>query len=613
MLRKRLGIEVLEDRTVPTTTVPQFVTSLYSTFLHRPPTSAELASSVNLLNGGASRATVASNLLHSAAFFDAETRSDYQTFLGRSPSSTELANWRAALQGGLSVQQQMANFMASDEFYIKNGATAQGWINGAYKALLNRAPDSAGENAFLSMGLQSPAARMTAANSLAFSAEEDSNLVNQAFRQILNQTPSSTILNNWTNALRAGVPLAQLDSTLAASGTFFGRAGTTSSTTAGTIHATAGATQLLTLVLPPLDIKLLGLEVQTIGTIKVTVSALPGQGKLLGNLLSDVSNLLNLKSVNNALNNVLSNVVHLVNSVNLNIGGIKTGDLTNATAAVTPVLDLFVAPVHLDLLGALVDTTPIQLKITAHSGQGLLLGNVVAALANLFNPPLPSKLNLDVVNQKLTQLLSDLNSLLPSSIATSPVSVPKLPAGTERIVSLSLAPINLNLLGLILKTSQIQVNADAITGKGDLLGNVLTTLLNTLGATPQNLTTLSNNLNGLLGKVIGVLNAANLILPSGVVSSLSHVLQQLALPNLINSTGTATAPILDLIIASQNNSPPVDVNLLGLHVTTSNIHAQLLAQTGDGQILGNLLYNVANLLNPGGALGLLSILGQLGV
>ena len=54
-------------------------------------------------------------------------------------------------------------------------------------------------------------------------------------------------------------------------------------------------------------------------------------------------------------------------------------------------------------------------------------------------------------------------------------------------------------------------------------------------------------------------------------------------------------------------------NLLGLTVTTSNIQAQLIAQTGDGQILGNLLYNVANLLNPGGSLSLLTILNLLGL
>ena len=66
------------------------------------------------------------------------------------------------------------------------------------------------------------------------------------------------------------------------------------------------------------------------------------------------------------------------------------------------------------------------------------------------------------------------------------------------------------------------------------------------------------------------------------------------------------------MIATPNDTgPPVDVDLLGLHVTTSDINAQLLAQTGDGQVLGNLLYNVANLLNPDGTTSLLLILTQL--
>jgi hypothetical protein len=48
-----------------------------------------------------------------------------------------------------------------------------------------------------------------------------------------------------------------------------------------------------------------------------------------------------------------------------------------------------------------------------------------------------------------------------------------------------------------------------------------------------------------------------------------------------------------------------------LVVTTSDIDAELWAQTGDGQILGNLLYNVANLLNQGNVTSLLFLLTQL--
>jgi hypothetical protein len=369
---------------------------------------------------------------------------------------------------------------------------------------------------------------------------------------------------------------------------------------------------LVTLQLNPLNINLLGLQVQT-SPITVTVSAQPGSGELLGNLLTVAAGLVNLQGVNNALNNVLGNVVTLLNSASLAVNAGTTGPLSTAAVATTPVLDLFVAPVHLNLLGALVDTSPIHLTLTAHSGPGLVLGNVVTDLANLFNPPLPKKLTLDDLNARLQNLLNQLNAQLPG-IPSAPFTPANPPAGTDRVVSLDLAPINLNLLGLNLKTSEIRVNADALTGNGLLLGNVLTTLLNTLGATPQNLTTLSNNLNAILAKVIGVLNASNLTLATGAVAGLTPVLQTLTSPTLVTPTAPATSPVLNLAIASTDGTtPPVDVNLLGLVVTTSNIQAQLNATTGDGQILGNLVYNVAHLLDPGGALNLLTILGQLGL
>ena len=373
---------------------------------------------------------------------------------------------------------------------------------------------------------------------------------------------------------------------------------------------------LLTLHLNPLDINLLGLEVQT-SPITVTISAQQGSGELLGNLLTTVSNLLNLQGVNKALNNVLGNVVNLLNSASLSVSGVDTTSgtfSTSTTATTTPVLNLAVAPVHLNLLGALVDTSPIHLTITAHSGDGLVLGNVVTDLANLFNPPLPSTLNLDDINSRLQNLLNELNAQLPG-IPSAPVTTPSTSSDAERVLSLTVPPINLNLLGLNLKTNQIQVNADAVTGNGDLLGNVLTTLLNTLGATPQNLNALSSNLNAILAKVVGVLNASSLTLAPGALNSLSQVLQTLALPDLVNTSGTtATAPVLNLTIASSDGTtPPVNVNLLGLNITTSNIQAQLLAQTGDGQILGNLLYNVAHLLDPGGSLNLLTVLNELGL
>ncbi len=59
--------------------------------------------------------------------------------------------------------------------------------------------------------------------------------------------------------------------------------------------------------------------------------------------------------------------------------------------------------------------------------------------------------------------------------------------------------------------------------------NLLTVALNTLSASPAELQELCANLNGLLAKVVGVLNASSLTLPAGTVDALDTALQTLSL------------------------------------------------------------------------------------
>ena len=67
-----------------------------------------------------------------------------------------------------------------------------------------------------------------------------------------------------------------------------------------------------------------------------------------------------------------------------------------------------------------------------------------------------------------------------------------------------------------------------------------------------------------------------------------------------------TCPILDLDIGA------IHLNLLGLVVDLAPVHLDIVAQSGSGNLLGNLLCAVANLLNGGTLLGgLLTQLQQL--
>ena len=99
------------------------------------------------------------------------------------------------------------------------------------------------------------------------------------------------------------------------------------------------------------------------------------------------------------------------------------------------------------------------------------------------------------------------NVRMPASVAnasaaarTSQVPLPPLPPGNScSILSLNLGPINLNLLGLVVRTNEIQLRIDAVQGPGNLLGNLLcgiTGILNpsALASTP-------------LGQLVQVLNA----------------------------------------------------------------------------------------------------------
>lgn len=77
----------------------------------------------------------------------------------------------------------------------------------------------------------------------------------------------------------------------------------------------------------------------------------------------------------------------------------------------------------------------------------------------------------------------------------------------------------------------------------------------------------------------------------------------------LSAHAAATCQILNLVLG------PLHLNLLGLHVDLNQVVLNITGQTGAGQLLGNLLCGIANLLNPGlpaGQLaGLLNIVEQI--
>jgi hypothetical protein len=86
--------------------------------------------------------------------------------------------------------------------------------------------------------------------------------------------------------------------------------------------------------------------------------------------------------------------------------GVEVQSFTSSgapTAATCQILNLDLGAIHLDLLGLVVDLAPVHLNITAQSGPGNLLGNLLCALTHL----------LDMNNiAAITNLLQQINALL---------------------------------------------------------------------------------------------------------------------------------------------------------------------------------------------------------
>ena len=111
-----------------------------------------------------------------------------------------------------------------------------------------------------------------------------------------------------------------------------------------------------------------------------------------------------------------------------------------------------------------------------------------------------------------TQRVSKKNVVMPAAATgagpASPAKAAQVPPipGACQILNLVLGPINLNLLGLVVRTNQINVRIDAVPGAGNLLGNLLcaiTGILNPTGALGQ-LTGAINNLAAALNAILAL-------------------------------------------------------------------------------------------------------------
>lgn len=181
-----------------------------------------------------------------------------------------------------------------------------------------------------------------------------------------------------------------------------------------------------------------------------------------------------------------------------------------AADAACPILNLSLGPIHLDLLGLNVDTSQICLDVTAVPGSGALLGNLLCGIANLLNGGLSqsavlaglSATELETLDTGLTQLLNQA-VFIPLTRSDAALSA------TCNVLSLTLGPVDLNLLGLRVELNncsggpvKLDITADPT---GGLLGGLLCGIANLLNGSAAQTAILAvlGQISALIGSLLG--------------------------------------------------------------------------------------------------------------
>ena len=99
-----------------------------------------------------------------------------------------------------------------------------------------------------------------------------------------------------------------------------------------TASAAQAACDILRLTLGPLDLNLLGLRVQ-LNQVKLDITAVPGDGALLGNLLCALTGILNQNGLLAQLQNLVGGLNQVADALNAILALLPTGPATAATAA----------------------------------------------------------------------------------------------------------------------------------------------------------------------------------------------------------------------------------------------------------------------------------------
>jgi hypothetical protein len=209
-----------------------FVDVLYEDFLKRPGNTtspSDAGSWVTMLNGGASRGSVAAAIVRSAEALGIVVDGLYLKVLGRAADPGGRAAFVSFLQNGGTVEQAVVGMVNSPEYLALTGSPG-GFVEGLYVRVLGRGGSSSEVSGWLNMlpnlGLAGVASaivhssefRADVVQALYGSATAATVSVASLIPDLLHRHASTTEVNGWVNS---GLDIATIAQAFASTGEFF--------------------------------------------------------------------------------------------------------------------------------------------------------------------------------------------------------------------------------------------------------------------------------------------------------------------------------------------------------------------------------------------------------
>jgi hypothetical protein len=149
----------------------------------------------------------------------------------------------------------------------------------------------------------------------------------------------------------------------------------------------------------------------------------------------------------------------------------KRGTFSSAQR-ICDVLTLNLGPLHLEILGLVIDLSRVVLTIKADSNGGLL-GSLFCGLAGgAAGPASLAKLNRTAAKMTKAAKANGLNKGVAGFQVQAPPGFTQAPGTVCTILDLVLGPLDLNLLGLLIHLDRLRLTITAVRG-GGILGDLL--------------------------------------------------------------------------------------------------------------------------------------------